>query len=201
MSNPLEIVVGPLQLYVAPVGEAFPAIEDTPAGNWALVGTSGDKNYSEDGVTLTHEQSIELIMVAGSTGPIKAVRTSEGLTVGVTIFDLTLEEYTRVINNVTPTDVSAGGGFPGTRAIQLRRGSSVVEFALLAKGLESSPELVATPLQYELPRMFVGGEPSLVFAKGDATGLEMEFTALEDPAASTDAERFGQIIYQHEVTA
>ena len=74
----------------------------------------------------------------------------------------------------------------------------MVEFALLAKGLEASPELASSPLQYEVPRVYVGGEPSAVYAKGDATGLEMEFIALEDPAASTAAERFGQLIYQHQ---
>lgn len=197
-TNPLEIVVGPLSLYVAPVGEAFPLIDDTPAGNWALVGTSGDKSYDDDGVTVNHEQNIEEIFGAGSTGPLKAVRTSERLTIAVKLMDLTLDEYTRAINNVTPTDVAAGGGEAGTRAIQLRRGANVVEFALLAKGLEASPELATSPAQYEVPRVYVGGEPSLSYVKGGAAMLEMEFIALEDPAASTDAERFGQVIYQHQ---
>lgn len=196
MATPLEIIVGPLSVYLAPVGEAMPAVDAAPSGNWALMGTSGTKNYSEDGVTLTHGQSVEQIRTAGSTGPIKAVRTEESLVVEVTVYDLTMEEYTRAINNVTPTEVAAGVGTVGTRAINLRRGSIVAEFAVLLRGEAASPELASVAAQYEIPRAYVDGEPELIFAKGEPAGIMFEFHALEDPAQATDAERFGQFIYE-----
>lgn len=198
MVTPLEILTGPLKIYLAPVGEAMPAVDATPAGNWLVLGTSGEKSYSEDGVTISQPQTIEEIFVAGSTGPVKAVRTQEGLMVAVTIYDMTMEEYVRCINNVAATDVAAGLGTVGTRTTELRRGPDVVEFALVAKGLTSSPELASVPAQFQILRAYVGGEPSLVFTKGKPVGLTMEFHALEDSTASTDAERFGQFVYQHQ---
>ena len=53
---PFEIVVAPFQIYTAPINEVRPDLADAPAGNWLLLGTNGSKNYSEDGVSLTHEQ-------------------------------------------------------------------------------------------------------------------------------------------------
>jgi hypothetical protein len=196
MANPIEILVGPLTLYAAPVGEAMPAVGVTPAGNWSKIGTSGDKNYSEDGVTITHSQTVDLHFVAGSTGPVKATRSQEGLMVAVTLHDLKAAEYTRIIDNVSPTVVAAGSGTIGTTAIQLRKGTSPAEFALLVRGEAASPQIDGGPLQYEVPRCFKSGDDPVVYNKGSMTALTMEFTALEDPAASTDAERFGQLIYK-----
>lgn len=197
-STPLEILVGPLELYVAPVGEAMPAVDAAPSGNWELVGTSGSKNYAEDGVTISHPQVFSKIRVVGSTGPVKAVRTEEDLIIAVTLYDFTMEEYTRALGNAAVTEVAAGSGTVGTRALTLRRGESVAEFALLCRGETSSPELVSNPAQYEVPRVYVDGNPTEVFNKSDAAGYLMEFHALEDPAASTAAERFGEFKYVDE---
>ena len=45
----------------------------------ALLGTNGARNYAEDGITVTHEQTIEQFRGLRGTGPVKAFRTAEQL--------------------------------------------------------------------------------------------------------------------------
>ncbi|KKM71005.1 hypothetical protein LCGC14_1434980 [marine sediment metagenome] len=81
MSNaPYEIVAQPFTLWVAALATAFPLIDAAPDGNWTKVGTSGDLNYMEDGVTVAHSQSVESWRALGSTGRGKhsAPRRSSG---------------------------------------------------------------------------------------------------------------------------
>jgi len=192
--TPYEIIMSPFEVWVAPVGESFPDVDETPAGNWAKLGTNGKLNYSEDGVTVTHEQTISAHRTLGSTGPLKAARTEENLLISLTLEDLTMEQYAKVLNNVSVTDVPPGSGTPGHRDITLRQGGSVASFALLIKG--PSPYGDSWAMQYQVPRAIQNGNPAPVFNKGDAAGLEVEFMALEDPNASTEAERFGKLVAQ-----
>ena len=56
-------------VYLAPVGESMPDIVDTPAGNWSVLGTNGDDNYDEAGITITHSQTLVKKRTLGGTGP------------------------------------------------------------------------------------------------------------------------------------
>lgn len=193
--QPYEIIMAPFAVWIAPEGEAFPHVDDTPAGNWKLLGTNGIKNYSEDGVTVTHEQTIEQHRTLGTTGPIKAKRTEEGLLIEFVLEDLSLEQYARVLNNVVVTDNAPGAGVPGTRTIPLRQGPDVSAFAVLVKG-DASAYGDAFKTQYQIPRAYQGANPAPVFTKGEAAGLQVQLVALEDPNAATDAERFGLLVMQ-----
>lgn len=78
--QPYEVIAAPLELYLAPVGEAFPLIDtDPPGGNWVLVGASGSQRYDEDGVSIAHNEEIEDFRMLGTTGPVKSSRTEEEL--------------------------------------------------------------------------------------------------------------------------
>ena len=110
MPAPFEIIAAPYTVWAAPVGEAFPAIDAAPAGNWAKIGTSGDESYSEDGVTVAHSQTTETTRVAGTTGPRKAWRTAEDLMVRFTILDISLEHYKQALNGNAVTTTAAGSG-------------------------------------------------------------------------------------------
>lgn len=195
MAEPFEIIAAPFDVWLAPVGEAFPAIEDDPAGNWELLGTNGAANYNEEGITVTHEQTLEFFRGLRGTGPVKAFRTAEGLMLGFTLHDLTLEEYAKVLNDVTVTDVPAAGGNAGYRHMPMHQGPSVSQFALLCRG--ASPYNDDTmSMQYEVPKAVQSANPAPVHRKGTPAGLACVFTALEDLDAATDAERFGRIVAQ-----
>src|SRR3990167_8660628 len=114
MATPYEIVAAPLTVWVAPTGTAFPDVDTAPNGSWTKLGTSGDKNYADDGVTVTHEQTIETFTPAGSTAARKAWRTEEGLLVEFVLVDISADQYAKILNDATVTDTGAGAGTPGT---------------------------------------------------------------------------------------
>lgn len=194
--DPYEIIGAPFTLYLAPVGTAFPLIDGAPAAAWIKVGSNGDRNYSEDGVTVAHSQSIETARPAGATGPVKAWRTEEDLKISLTLWDMTLEQYRKALDDVTVTTVAAGAGTAGHKMIPLSQGQEVTAYALLARGVSAYG--AGFNAQYEVPRCFQSGNPEPVFTKGQPAGLELEFTALEDLAAASAAERFGRLRMQHQ---
>lgn len=184
-STPYELVSGPVEIFTAPVGTAAPDVDETPGGDWVLLGTSGDKDYGEDGVTITPEQTIEYQYALGSTAPQKAFRTQEGLGISVPVMDLTAETLAKVMNGATVTDVAAASGTPGYRTFDLMRGLEVDELSVLIRGF--SPYADNMNAQYRVPRAIVENVGEYTFQKGEAASYEVEFTALEH---STDG--FGE---------
>ena len=193
--KPYEIIGAPLTLWVAPEGTAFPAINAVPGAGWLQIGTNGSSNYDDGGVDVRHNQTIETATPAGSTAPVKAWRTAEGLMIGVTLWDLTLEQYATALNKATITTTAAGLGTPGTKRFGLTQGLDVASYALIARGV--SPYGDGWVAQYEVPRCYPSGNPSPKYAKGKPAGLLMEFMALADLTAASEAERFGRLIAQH----
>lgn len=192
--RPYEIIMSPYEVWIAPEGTAFPDVDETPAGLWARLGTNGKSNYSEDGMTITHEQTITAHRTLGSSGPVKAVRTSESLMISLTLEDMTAEQYAKVMNNVPVSLVAAGVGTPGNKNITLRQGLNVACFALLVKGPSAYGDNWNS--QYQIPRAFQNGSPAPSFNKGDAAGLACEFVALENLDAPTEEQRFGKLVIQ-----
>ena len=192
--QPFEIIAQPFTVWIAPVGESFPGVSDPPVGNWAKIGTSGDLNYTEDGVTVSHPETVEIFRALGSGGPRKAFRTEEELRIAFTVADLSLEQYKHALNQNTVTAVAPGAN-PGYKKIGLSRGLAVAQRALLVRG-QSSPYGDDWDMQYEVPIVVELGEPELVFVKGEPAGLALEFLALEDPSAASTDERFGRLLAQ-----
>lgn len=196
MSEPYEIVGVPLTAWVAPVGTAFPLIGAAPSGDWKMVGTSGDRSMTEDGLTVAHSQSINGVRSAGSTGPVKAFRNEEDLVVSFTLMDISLEQYALAMNSNAISTTAAGVGAAGFKSMKLYRGTQVAAMALLVRGTASAygPSWAA---QYEIPVCYQSGNPEPVFTKGEPAGLALEFTALEDNDAATPDMRFGRLVMQH----
>ena len=193
---PFEIIAAPFTVYKAPVGEPFPVIDAAPAGNWVKLGASGDRNLTEEGVTVGHTQAFNLARPAGATGPVKAVRTEEDLVIRLTLWDLRLEMYSYALNDNAVATTAAGSGTAGFKQIAIHRGVQVATFALLIRG-DISPYGADWKSQYQVPYAYAGGNPEPVYAK-NFTGLAFEFMALEDPNAATEADRFGHLIQQHQ---
>ena len=195
--EPYEIIAAPFTLWLAPVGEAFPAIDAAPAGNWAKLGGSGGQDYNEEGVTIVHSQTVETFRGLGSTGPRKAFRTAEDMMLRLTLHDISLEQYSQAMGGNAVAATAAGSGTAGFKAMQLYRGLEVTRFALLARG-SASAYGAGWNSQYEVPACFQSGSPEPVFNKGNPAGLALEFTVLEDPEAASAAARFGRLVMQHQ---
>ena len=172
--GPIEVVAGPLELYWAPVGTEHPAIGAAPVTPWTLVGTSGADNYTEDGVTITLDETVENFVPLGKTLPVKAFRTSESVVVSVTVADLSLDQVRLALNQ---TAVTTG---TGDESISLYRGPDVAEMAVLVRGVGRSPALAGGNLQFELYRAVVTGTHELSFVKGTPVGVLLEFNAMYD---------------------
>ena len=182
--QPYEIIAGPAEIYVAPVGESFPAIgTEPPGGNWTLLATLGTQEYGEEGVTVSHQESVEDFRGLGSTGPIKSFRTEEELTIAAMIHDLTLEEYARAINFVTVATDS------DDKTMDIYKSHEVAYRALLVRG--AGPYGANYNLQYEVPRVRSDSALEIVFQKGTPAGLALQFRALEDLSAASESARFG----------
>lgn len=169
--NPQEIIARPLELWVAPAGESFPAVGAAPVGNWVLLGKSGDKSYTEDGVTIQLAQTIEEWTPAGSTMAVKAFRTNEQVLIGVTIADITAENLKVALNGNTVTSAL------DESELSLIQGMDVEEYALLARGM--SPYDNAKAGQFQVPRCYQAAEPEVTFQKGEPAAVELSFASLD----------------------
>jgi hypothetical protein len=128
MSNnsvPYEIIAAPFQVYFAPVGTTFPLIDANPAAPWALVCSSGDLNYLDDGVKVSHKQTMNMFRALGDAGSRKVFRTEEDLMIALTLADLTLEQYAHALNSNGISATAASSGVAGFKKIGISRGFSV----------------------------------------------------------------------------
>ena len=186
--DPREIIVGPLALYLAAAIEAMDDVVAAPSGNWALLGTTGTENYAEAGITITHAQTLRFTRAVGATGALKANRQTEDLTIGVTLMDFSIAQFTKILNNTTKsTDTT-----PNIDYVGLRRGLDVTVLSLTAWGELLSPS-GAFDMGFYVPRVVQSGDPAPVFSKDTEAMLAVTFSALEHQSAATDEERFGRI--------
>ena len=140
---------------------------------------------SEEGLTVAHPQEFFEVTVAGSTVPQKVFRTSEGLSISFTLYDIRANEYSKILNNNAVTTTPATTSDPGEKEVNLYRGVQVEFNALLVRGA-ASPEQRGANAQYEVPLVWQNGSPEVVYTKGEAAGLSFEFMALYDNAQDTD---------------
>lgn len=195
-SEPFEIIAAPFVVWTAALGTTFPLTDADPSASWTKVGSSGDLNYLADGVKVSHAQKMVLFRSLGDAGSRKVFRTEEDLMIALTLADLTLEQYAHAINSNAVATTAAGSGTAGYKKLPLSRGFSVATVALLVRG--PSPYGSDWTMQYEVPRAAQSGNPQIVYRNdGNPAALALEWTALVDPDASSDDERFGRLIAQH----
>lgn len=190
-SIPYEVIGAPLTLYLAPVGTAFTAVDEEPGAAWVKVGKSGPKNYTPDGVVADLPAQYSVFRSAGSTAPRKIWRTEEDVKFRVTLADLTPEGHALALNGNAVTTTPAGAGTPGTKSVSLYRGSSVKTYALIARG--PSAEMEDGVQQFQVPRVCQTGSQSVTFANGQASGLALEFTAIDDETSDAP---LGEVVDQ-----
>ena len=189
MSQPYEILIGPIEVYAAPYGTAFPVVNVAVPAPWVKFGSS---DTTDAGVTIEHTQTVKEWTGLGSTGPRKVARDKEGLKISFELTDLTLEKYLFALNFGVITPLA---GPPATKQVGLYQGNTVNTFSLLIRGM--SPYSDSWASQYQIPLVYQSGNPKPVFKKADPAGLAMAFTAIEDPNAASVSMRFGILIAQY----
>ncbi len=195
-SAPYEILGMPADVYVAAIGSTFPDIDATPnPATWTLLGVDGNLNYTPDGVRAGSPQNFNVWRSLGSAAPRKVFRTEEDGRYGVTVADMTLEQFEQVLGN-TLTTVASGGGTAAHKWVGLSRGLNIATIALLIRVPGGSPYMANGNLQYEIPRAQQTGSPEVIFRRDQPALLAMEWMALVDPDAATEAEQLGRIVAQ-----
>lgn len=189
MAEPYQIIVWPFEVWVAPVGEAFPAIDRTPGGNWLLLGTAGAKDYGDDGVTITHQQTIGSFRGAKATGQRKVFRSEEDHMINFTLHDLTIPQYAKVLNDAAISTVAQSSGVAGYRSIDLGMGLRVAQHALLVRGVSAVDDSLTR--QYQCYRTYQAENPAVVGSKSQPGGLACSWHVMED-----DSNGFGELIDQ-----
>jgi hypothetical protein len=173
-----EVIAAPFTAWVGAVGTAFPPLsteESAFASTWTKVGTSGTKNYSESGVTLTHTQTQATFISAGAGVPRKVWRTDEGLQVAFDLVDLSPAQYALVMDNATVTHVT---GANAEYSFELQRGIKVHAYALLLRGPSTTNETKFS--QFEINACYQSSNPAPKFAtKGGPAMLALQFDTLE----------------------
>lgn len=178
MTTPFEILVATLKVYTGPVNEARPDLNDAPAGNWTLLGSNGKNNYTEDGVIVTPEETIDEFFALGSAAPQKAFRTQERFTVGVTVADMTAETLAKIFNDASVADTAPGSGTAGVRDFDLLQGVTVTEYGLLLRG-DVGPYIASSKMQWWIPRVYIESKGAIASVKGEPGMMEVVFAALE----------------------
>lgn len=177
-NTPFDRLIGPLTIYVAPVGEAFPDVSEVPAGNWGVLGPT------DGGQTLTPSGALEYLRDDDHTGPVKAYRPEEDLILAAMLVGLTLENYEIALNlDAVATEV----GPPAIKSVNLKRGFFPDERAVVCRGEVQSPYGLL-PAQYLLPRGVFDGEPEIAHTKEDGAGIEFEYHVLEDDTQAAGKE-------------
>jgi hypothetical protein len=173
-----EVIAAPYTAWIAAPGTAFPTLateEGAFASGWTKLGTSGNKNYSEAGVTVTHSQTQGQFVSAGGITPRKKWRTDEGMQVAFDLVDLSVKQYALIMDNATVTTVT---GAAGEQSLSLFRGINVKVWALLLRGVSTLNE--AKNGQYEIATCVQMANPAPKFAlKGGPAMLATQWDVLE----------------------
>lgn len=172
-----EVIGTPYSVYVGPVGTAFPAVDATPPVGFTLLGTNGINNQGTGGVTISLGRTQAHFTPAGGTLPVKGWTTDEAITVGGSIVDTTVEQFSHILDEATITTVAAGVSIAGEKDMSLIRGVQVHYYAVLVRGLspydDGTNTLVA---QYEFTRCYQSATQAPKYLKGTPAELAWEFT-------------------------
>lgn len=194
MAGADNIYLGRGTVWVAPVGTAFPAVDETPAAAWFQIGTDGSKSYSEDGITLRRNVSVERIRTLGTTMVRKAAITEADFEVEFSVVDMAPDQVLLAMggDEADVTNVPSAVGVPGTDTIVVPTSPTPVQRAVLVRldGSPAGPSFL-TQVQIQVAIQTGGGEATM--SKGNAMMFQHIWTALE-PASGEAVE----IVYYQE---
>jgi len=176
MAAPFEVIAAPYDAYVAPLSTAFPALDAARAVAWKLIGTAGSRNQTDTGVTVTNSQTVGEFTPGGSTVVRKRWRQAEGLTVALSVADMSVTQYANAVDAAV-TVVAPGTTQAGESHFEMFRGTQVAAYALLVRGI--SPFNDAFVAQYEVPSVHQMGSPAPNFSKQNPVELALEWHAYE----------------------
>lgn len=185
MGAPFEVIAGPIQAWAAPLSTAFPLINVAPAAAWILLGSNGDKNITEDGMTIRQSSEINEFRSLGQSMPVKAFRVSEAVEVEFDLADMTLEMIDKAVGGPATTtgnvvSTPATTGVAGIKTLSLVKGFVIPTVALLVRS-GINPYGDGFNMQWEFPKVVIPGDGvEFVFVKDDVVKVHYRAICLYD---------------------
>lgn len=179
VNTPYDRLAGTFTVYVGPAGEAAPAVNAAPAGNWDVLGPTNDAQEIRHGGRMTYFRDND------HQAPVKAVLSEESPAVMFTVVGLTQENYAAILHDAA--NITTAAGPPATKTIPVKRGFDPTEYAILLRGESDSP-YGNFPGQWYFPRGVFDGEPVQARARNGSPGLRVEFILLEDDTEAAGEE-------------
>ena len=134
------VMIGPGEMWMAPVAEAFPAVDTAPAGNWISLG------WTEDGASLEVDPTFADVEVAEEVDPLWTLITARKIQMVSTLAENTLINLQYVFGGgVISTDV----GPPAIETYVPPASDAITNFALLYR-LTHNDIGAALPRQYQI---------------------------------------------------
>lgn len=164
-----EIVVEDLEVYLAPLSTAFPALTAEPTGEWKKAGKKGILSHSESGCTLTISKTVQHFTSAGSAAPLKSWVTDRSFEAAFELADLSLETIALLCDNVSVEGATV-------KKVQLPSGFTNHEYAAILRG--TSPQTEGKKMQWNIPSCYNGANMAPKFApKGGPSMLSVQLIA------------------------
>ena len=185
--SPFEIIAGPASVWVAPVGSTFPALNALAS---AIVSPWISLGKTDGGVKVKVSQSVQRLRVDQLTGPVKAIRTEEDLSVSFALAELTIEILAAALSNATNamTTTTGASGVIANKMLKLYRGPVVDRWAMLVRG--PSPYMDGYA-QWEIPIITNQSEFEIGYSREDKATVATEWFALEDSSVQDEGSKFG----------
>lgn len=184
---PYEVMSSPFAVYYAAADTAPPLIAANPdSTDWELIGSNRDLNYDrEPGLVIALPQSVNSWRSHGDLGTRKRFPTEADLMIRLRIVDMTLEQMAHVLNLNSVTIPVAG-----TKQIGMSRSFTLASRALLIK-FDMSPYMENGKSQLYIYRAQNIASTEIVNKQGQPMGFDLEYAALVNPDAPSEATRFG----------
>lgn len=177
--QPYAQLTGTVKCYLAAYGESEPDISSAPGGNWVEVGPTEDVQEIEEAGDLTKFYDND------HQGAVKATRAQEDIMLRFTLVGITLEHVARIKKAVASVTSTTMGG-QNVKRLNLKKGATPTEYALVFRGDADSPYGVL-PGQTYIPRGLFEGNGTRTRAKDGRPAVESVFHVLEDDSQSDDA--------------
>lgn len=170
--NQQNVIVGPIVLYVAPYGTAFPSLVAKPtASSWTTAGFSL-VGYTADGAELTITPAKKDFTPDETLTPIKSIPTGLTGELKVTLMESHLEN----IQRVTAMSIIANPG-TGIKTVSIGSGNALTEWSI---GVQGQGVGAVDGMVWTIFRATSVSAVALKKTRKDITQLAATFTLLSD---------------------
>lgn len=166
------VAIGPGEVYLAPVAEAYPTDPDTAVGgNWVQLG-----RFEEKGLVVSADITKTLIRSAQDLDPIAAFISARELAVDARLLEITIENIKYAFGSAGT--ISTDAGPPATKTWS--PGAVSADHALLIRQPFGYQQTY--PRDVQMPQVTVMGSTTLPMGPDDASSIGIKLIALTPTA-------------------